>query len=94
MGKEGSYINRGPKTNRLNVMGSILSFRIKSPQEIFNASKKGTKPRQKFAEELATYAPGTNSPLDDQIPDYSWILADARILDLVKFIKEGNLDVI
>lgn len=93
MSKKESYVNRGPKTNRPNVDGPILSFRFKSPQEIFNAIKKGTKQRRKLTSDLSTYDPETDFAIGDQMPDYSEILTDVQIWDLVKFIKEGYLDV-
>lgn len=40
-----------------------------------------------------TYDPNTNATIGEQMPDHSEILTDAKIWDLVKFIKEGFLDV-
>lgn len=93
MGKEGSYINRAPKTNRPNIAKSLISIKQKYPKEIFDMIKKGTKTRRQIAADLSTYDPATNATVGDQMPDFSQILTDAQIWDLVKFIKEGALDV-
>lgn len=93
LGKDGSYNSRGPKTNRPNVDGALIDIKSKKPQEIFDLIKKGTKTRRKLATDLATYDPASNSTIGDQMPDYSDILTDAQIWDLVKFLKEGALDI-
>lgn len=95
MGNTGSYINRAPKTNRPNVAGSLITSKTKSAQQLFDAIKTGSATRRKIADSIGvtTYNPTSNATVGDQMPDYSTLLTDAQIWDLVKFIKEGTFDV-
>lgn len=95
LGTGGSYNGRGPKTNRPNVAGSNLRAFAQSstPQVIFDAIKTGSATRRDISYDLSTYDPATNSTVGDQMPNYSQILTDAQIWDLVKFLKVEALDV-
>jgi len=94
LGSAGSYINRAPKPNRPNVSG-LNVFQLtknKTPQELFDGMKK-TAGRRDISYDLSTYDPNTNATAGDQMPDYSQLLSDAQIWDIVKFMKEGAFDV-
>jgi len=93
-GNTGAYINRKAKTSRPNVSGLNL-YQIgqtKTSQELFDAMKKATG-RRDISYDLTTYDPATNNATGDQMPNFSQILTDAQIWDLVKFLKEGAFDV-
>lgn len=94
LGNTGSYIGRGPKTNRAAVSGVNLYqiAQTKTAQELFDAMKKTTG-RRDIAYDLTQYNPTSNNTTGDQMPNYSQILTDAQIWDIVKFLKEGALDV-
>lgn len=94
LGREGSYISRGPKTNRPNVAsGNILAFaKSKTPQELFNALKK-SEGRRDISYDLSTYNPTNNNVEGDKMPNYSQLLTDAQIWDIVKYLKTEALDV-
>jgi len=94
MGREGSYINRAPKSNRPNVAGSLVALiKSKTRQELFDAIKTGSVTRRTITADLASYNPATNATVGDQMPNYGTLLTDAQIWDLVKFLKEGAFDV-
>lgn len=94
LGNAGSYINRGPKTTRPNVAsGNILALaKSKTPQELFDAIKKSTG-RRDISYDLSTYDPATNNVEGDKMPNYSQLLTDAQIWDIVKYLKTEALDV-
>ena len=94
LGNEGAYINRAPRTTRPNVTGlDLLALSAEyTPQEMFDAIKSSAGRRAPTAD-LSTYDPDTNPALGDQMPDYSQILTDAQIWDLVKFLLEDAVDV-
>lgn len=95
-GRNGSYNGRGPKTNRPNVVDRNLALTAKnmSPQQLFNAIKNGLgTPRRALTEDLSTYDPTTNSEKGDRMPDFSKILTDAQIWNIVKFLKTEAIDV-
>lgn len=94
LGNAGSYINRGPKTNRPNVAsGNIYQIaKSKTPQELFNALKK-SEGRRDISYDLSTYNPTTNNVEGDKMPNLSQILSDAQIWDIVKYLKTEALDV-
>lgn len=94
LGREGSYINRGPKNNRPNVAsGNILQIaKSKTPKELFDAIKKSSG-RRDISYDLSTYNPTTNNVEGDKMPNYSQILTDAQIWDIVKYLKTEAIDV-
>lgn len=94
LGSAGSYNSRGPKTSRPNVSGLNLASiaKTKSAQELFDAVKKSAG-RRDISYDLAAYDPTSNSTVGDQMPNYSQLLTDAEIWDLVKFLKNEVLDV-
>jgi mono/diheme cytochrome c family protein len=89
-----SYNNRAPKTTRPNVASFDLFTYAKSKtaQEIFDGMKKTTD-RRSFAYDLATYNPTTNATIGDQMPNYTQVLSDKDMWDLVKFMVEEATDV-
>jgi len=94
LGNAGSYINRAPKTSRPNIAGVNL-YQVaqeKTFTELFNAMKKSEE-RRDIGYDLTTYNPTTNAAEGDKMPDFTQILSDAQIWDLVKFLKEGMFDV-
>ena len=94
LGSEGAYINRGPKTTRPTVSNLNL-YQIaqsKSEKELFDAMKEMSG-RRDISFDLATYDPETNSTEGDKMPNYSQLLTDAQIWDIVKFMKERMFDV-
>ncbi len=94
LGNAGSYISRGPKTTRPNIAsGNILELaKSKTAQELFDAMKKSTG-RRDISYDLATYNPTSNNTEGDKMPDYSQLLTDAQIWDIVKYLKTEAIDV-
>jgi len=94
LGNAGAYINRAPKPTRPNVSSvDLLALSAThSKQEMFDAIKKSTGRRAPDAD-LSTYDPDTNPTVGDQMPDYSLILTDAQIWELVEFLLEDAIDV-
>ena len=96
MGRIGSYNNRAPKTNRPNVanINLITVAKDRTAQQLFDAIKNVVAaPRRALTADLAAYDPATNNAVGDQMPDYSKILTDAQIWNIVKFLKVEALDV-
>lgn len=92
-----SYIDRGPRTSRPNVSGVMLVTvsDTHSPQELFDEIKTGEgAPRRDVDADLSTYDPDVPSTttLGNQMPNYSQILSDEQIWDLVKYLKEEAFD--
>jgi mono/diheme cytochrome c family protein len=94
LGNAGSYIGRAPKTTRPNVAAFNLYEMVQehSAQELFEAMKE-TAGRRDIAYDLSQYDPNTNNTEGDKMPNFSQILSDAQIWDIVKFLKEGIFDV-
>jgi mono/diheme cytochrome c family protein len=96
LGTAGSYINRSARTTRPNVSASNLYqfAKTKTEQEIFDGLKK-TAGRRSITTDLSTYNPATPSTQvdGDKMPNYSELLTDAQIWNIVKFLKEGMFDV-
>jgi thiosulfate dehydrogenase len=94
LGNKGAYISRAPRTSRPNVSGLNLfeMGQTKSAQELFDDLSK-TSGRRSISTDLSTYDPDTNKAEGDKMPNLTEILTDAQIWDLVKFMKEGMLDV-
>lgn len=94
LGRAGSYIGRGPNANRPNVADLNLDSLIqsKTPQQLFDAMK-STVSRRDIAFDFTTYVPA--DPLNDghKMPNYSQLLTDAQIWDMVKYMKEAIFDV-
>ncbi len=95
LGNKGAYINRKPKTSRPNVTAfDMMEVRQNdAPIDIFNAIKGIGGDRRDISYDLSAYDPASNNVDGDMMPDFSQILTDAQIWDLVKFIKEGMFDV-
>lgn len=100
MGTEGSYNSRGPRAStttaagRPNIANSLVQSRAKSAQQLFDNIKSGTN-RRSISDSIGVteYNPTTNSSVGDKMPNYGALLTDAQIWDLVKFLKEGAIDV-
>lgn len=93
LGNAGSYINRGPNTNRPRVAaGNLLAIAAAmTPQQLFDAIKRSTN-RRPINADLSTYHPVNNPTVGDQMPDYGSIFTDARIWIIVKFLKTEAID--
>lgn len=93
VGTKGSYISRGPNANRPNISGVdlVTLAKTKTAQELFDAMKK-TAGRRDIGFDLATYDPSTNATEGDKMPNYTQLLTDAEIWDVVKFLKNEALD--
>jgi len=94
LGNAGSYINRNANANRPNIAsGNIYAMgQSKTAQELFDGFKK-TAGRRDISFDLTTYNPTTNKTEGDKMPNLNQLLTDAQIWDLVKFMKEGMMDV-
>ena len=94
LGNAGSYINRAAKTTRPNVAGLNLYqlAQTNSATELFEAMKATTN-RRDISYDLSTYDPGTNNTEGDKMPNFNQLLTDDQIWDIVKFMKEGMVDV-
>jgi len=94
LGNAGSYISRAPKTSRPNVssMNLYQLAQTKTTKDLFDGMKK-TANRRDISYDLSTYDPATNKTEGDKMPDFTQLLTDAQIWDIVKFLKEGMLDV-
>jgi mono/diheme cytochrome c family protein len=66
--------------------------KTKTSKELFDLMKKSDG-RRDISVDLSTYDPATNKVEGDKMPNYSQYLTDAQIWDMVKFMKEGMLDV-
>lgn len=87
-GANASYIGRGPNANRPRVAISLRNFIANgTTQQIFDAIKK-TSGRRSLATDVTNYNPSTNFTEGDKMPNYSEILTDSQIWDIVKFFKE------
>jgi mono/diheme cytochrome c family protein len=97
LGNTGSFINRGPKITRPNISGLNLYKLAKSSteQELFDGMKRTTG-RRDISFNLSTYNPTTNATEGDKMPNFTQLLTDAQIWDIVKFLKEGmfNVDIL
>ncbi|MDH5474388.1 MAG: c-type cytochrome [Cyclobacteriaceae bacterium] len=94
LGTEGSYNNRAPQITRPNV-SSLNIYELaqtKTADELFEAMTK-TEGRRNLSYNFSTYDPITNATEGDKMPDYTEILTDAQIWNIVKFMKEGMFDV-
>jgi mono/diheme cytochrome c family protein len=94
LGNQGAYIDRAPNSARPNVT-SINLYQMgltESAEEIFEELKE-SEGRRDINADLSDYDPETNNTEGDKMPNFSQILTDDQIWDLVKFIKEGIFDV-
>lgn len=89
-GQTGQYINRDANATRPHISPADLTEVSvnDSPQDIFDFIKDATGKRD-TGYDLSTYNATTNFTEGDKMPNYTQILTDADIWDLVKFIKEG-----
>ena len=95
LGREGSYIGRKPNLTRPNIaLGNLYEMgQTKTAQQLFDALSK-TAGRRSITTDLSTYNPTTGNITEgDKMPNLTELLTDAQIWDLVKFMKEGMMDV-
>lgn len=84
LGSNGYYISRGPTATRPNVAPTNLNSFAATHNitELFNAVKHEGG-RQKMSSDKA---------LNSAMPDYSSLMTDSQIWDIVKFLKEGRIN--
>ncbi len=94
LGREGAYSNRAPNTGRPNVADlDLTSVATRySEQELFAAIKADSANRRDIDTDLSTYDPAENSIVGDQMPNFSQILTDEQVWDLVKFFALEAVD--
>jgi mono/diheme cytochrome c family protein len=95
LGRAGTYANRAPTTKRPNVANINLQDTSKGTlAKLFNQIKYGNDStiRRNPAADLSTYNPASNSIEGDKMPNYSTLLSDKQIWNLVKFLKSGYAD--
>ncbi|MHB1147075.1 MAG: c-type cytochrome [Lutibacter sp.] len=94
LGNQGAYINRAATATRPNIAGLNLyeMGQTKTAEELFDGLKKSTG-RRDISYDLTTYNPTSNKTEGDKMPNLNQLLTDAQIWDLVKFMKEGMMDV-
>jgi mono/diheme cytochrome c family protein len=94
LGREGGYSNRAPKTSRPNVADvNLQTFtEMSTIDEIFDAIKNGAVPRRDIDTDLSSYDPAVEPSIGDMMPDYSQILTDEQIWELVKYLKDESVD--
>lgn len=93
-GSNGYYNNRAAKKSRPNVSNLNIAelAKQKSHAQLFEVMKTGLG-RRDISYDLANYDPISNPGEGDKMPNYSQILTDAQIWDLVKFMKAGAFNV-
>ncbi|HEX9166311.1 MAG TPA: c-type cytochrome [Gemmatimonadales bacterium] len=93
IGTAGSYVNRGPTTKRPNISAVNLVQVAQSlgPEALFEAIRRSTN-RRPYSTDLSTYNPATNPTDGDKMPDYSELLTDVQIWELVRFLKVDAID--
>ena len=93
IGRAGGNSNLAPTASRPRVADVDLAkvSEIASPQALFESIKHGVN-RRSVEANLNNYDPINNSTVGDSMPDYSGILSDKQIWDIVKFLKEEALD--
>lgn len=94
LGNKGAYINRAPKTTRPKVTGMNLYelAKGKTAKQLFDGIKR-SEGRRGMDYDFSTYDPTAEKSDGNKMPDYSKILTDEQIWDMVKFLKEGMRDV-
>ena len=94
LGRFGSYIGRGPNSVRPNVAGlNLYSISLtKTPQDLFN-SLKTAENRRNIRFDFSVYIPQDPNDSAHRMPNYGEILTEAQLWDLVKFLKEGTMNV-
>ena len=97
LGRAGGFARYFPSNTNPNATAVNLLATAKSvdPAELFNLIKTGRVPaiRRSRESDLSTYDPVANNSIGDMMPDYSVILPDAQIWNLVKFLKTEVVDV-
>lgn len=97
LGQGGGYARYFPSATKPNVVNLNLyaTAQAYANDQLFNAIKTGNNPalRRSKTTDLSTYDPKTNNTTGDQMPNYSDILTDTELWDLVKFLKTEAVDV-
>lgn len=94
LGRNGSSIDKNPTASRPNV-ADVSLYQIaqeKTSDELFDLINSSTN-RRDIDYDLLSYNPINNNEEGDKMPNYSQLLTDRQIWDLVKFLKEGMMDV-
>lgn len=88
LGNKGAYIGRAPKATRPKVSGLNLYALAKSKtaQELFDGIKK-SEGRRSIDYDFSTFDPTDNASEGNKMPDYSKLLTDEEIWNMVKFLK-------
>ncbi|MFK5947606.1 MAG: c-type cytochrome, partial [Methylococcales bacterium] len=97
LGRDGGYSNRGPKTSRPNISPVNLAelVKVETSAQIFDAIKNGDGVRRDVTADLSIYDPAVDNAarvIGDQMPNFSQILTDDQIWDIVKYLKEEAYD--
>ena len=94
LGQEGAYMSRGAKTTR-PIVSTLDLARISetsSAQDLYDKIAMSGSMRRDLSVDLSTYDPEDSSHPGNMMPDYSQILTEAQIWDIVKFLKKEALD--
>ncbi len=93
LGRNGVYINRDANASRPHIADVTLRTVVdtSSAQELFDDIKRSAGRRDPNFD-LTTYNATTNFTEGDKMPDYSKILTDAQIWEIVKFLKAEAID--
>jgi hypothetical protein len=93
LGRVGAYANYNPSKYSPNAAAVNLyaTAQALSETELFSAIKTGSNPALRRStsdtSELSTYDPSASSAVRDRMPNYSTILSDTYVWDIVKFLK-------
>lgn len=94
LGNKGAYISRAPSTTRPNVTAFNLyeMGQNETAQQLFDDLSSTTN-RRSISFDFSTYDPETNNVEGDKMPNFSEILTEQQMWNIVNFIKEGMFDV-
>jgi len=94
LGREGAYSSRAPSTTQPNVsaVDLVTIASESSAEELFDKIMSDKAARRDISTDLSTYDPESNSADGDRMPNFSQILTDEQVWDLVKYLKEDALD--
>ncbi len=94
LGREGVYISRNATASRPHISPKTLRYIVaeSTPQQLFDAIKRPTN-RRNLDFDLATYDPVNNYDEGDKMPNFGAIMSDAKIWELVKYLKTEAIDV-
>jgi mono/diheme cytochrome c family protein len=97
LGQGGGYARYFPSATRPNVVNLNLYAvaQAYANDQLFKAIQTGNNPalRRSKTTDLSMYDPKTNNVTGDQMPNYSDVLTDKDIWDIVRFLKTEAVDV-